>query len=131
MSYMDDRSEQIDLSIAASASDSVVTYLGSGKSLVGIDVPDDFEATTTGLLFTVGAAGTNTAPTMKPLLDPAGAAVTGSRVTVAASSSNRCVPLSPSNFVGWDFVRVTAVNASSSAVTQTAARTITGIVKVL
>lgn len=126
--YIEKR-ELIDLSIAKDADNSTATRLGSGKSLCGLDLPDDFEALTAYLIITGGVSFDGTSPTMKPLKDRTGLVIAQTEIAVDTSSNSRIVPLDPATFWSCDWITITAYKADKSTkVTQaTAARAIYGI----
>ena len=116
MAYSNDR-EVATATIAAAGSLSAAVPLG-GKVVVGI-MPavtgsGDFDATTVYLLFSVSADGTN----YSLLRDKDGSVI---YVTVAANNTYGAMPLDPTEFAAWTFVKVGTYKADKSTVqTQTA-----------
>jgi hypothetical protein len=116
MAYSNDR-EIVTATILAAGSLSGAVKLG-GKAVLGIMPPatgsGDFDATTVYLLFSVSADGT----TYSLLRDKDGSVI---YVTVAAANSYGAMPLDPSEFAPWTFVKVATYKTDKTTVqTQTA-----------
>ena len=116
MAYSNDR-QVVTATIAAAGSLSAAVPLG-GKAVLGI-MPavtgsGDFDATTVYLLFSVSADGTN----YSLLRDKDGSVI---YVTVAANNTYGAMPLDPTEFAAWTFVKVaTYATDKTTAVAQTA-----------
>ena len=126
-----ERREVVDLSIAINTTNSGNVYLGSNQVLCGLELPAAFNATTARLVITgyysehAALTGTALAPR-----DYSGTVMDESVITVAATNSNRCVYLAADKWESVNVVKITATLADgATAVTQTAARTITAIVR--
>ena len=116
MAKSNDR-EIVTATIAAAGSLSAAVPLG-GKAVIGVMPPatgsGDFDADTVYLLFPVSADGT----TYSLLRGKDGGVV---YVTVAANNTYGAMPLDPSDFAAWSFVKVATYQTDKSTVqTQTA-----------
>ncbi len=116
MALSDDR-ERVNAVIANTASLSGAVVLG-GRRLVGIEPPATFTAATVYLLFLVSSDGTN----FELLRDKAGAV---EYVTVAATNTNKRVPLNSEIFRPWSALKVGTYQTDKATVqAQSAQRTI-------
>ena len=116
MAKSNDR-EIVTATIAAAGSLSAAVPLG-GKAVIGIMPPStgsgDFDASTVYLLFSVSADGS----AFSLLKDKDESVI---YVTVAANNTTGAVPLDPSEFAAWSFVKVGTYQTDKSTVqTQTA-----------
>ena len=116
----------VNVPIPISTSTSVVTYLGQGMAPSVVFLPAAFTANTVYILIQGLFEGDGSADgtCLSPKTE-ANAVIAEAWITVAATNTNLCVPLTPANWHWCDTVKVTAYQTNKSTVqAQAAARAI-------